>query len=83
MPRKDLNTAAFAIVQQATGETPPLTARQLAGKKGGLKGGKTRMESLTKEQRSRLAKDAARKRWEIAAPVIATSAANGRLAKQR
>ncbi len=83
MPRKDINTAAFAIVQQATGETPPPTARQLAGKKGGLKGGKTRMELLTKEERSQLAKDAAKKRWDIAAPVVTTSAAKGRLVKQR
>jgi hypothetical protein len=33
------------------------------GKKGGLKGGKSRMDSLTPEQRKALAKKAAAARW--------------------
>jgi hypothetical protein len=33
------------------------------GKKGGLKGGKARMASLTAKQRSALARKAARARW--------------------
>jgi hypothetical protein len=82
MPRKDLNTTAFAIMQQATGEVVPPTPKQLAGRKGGLKGGKTRMDSLSAEQRSALAKDAANKRWGIAAPTVEASAAKRRLTKQ-
>ena len=82
MPRKDLNQNAFSIVQQVTGEIAPPNIKQLSGKKGGLKGGKTRMDALTAEQRSELAKKAAAKRWSIAAPVT-TGAATGRLTKQR
>jgi hypothetical protein len=34
------------------------------GRKGGLKGGKARAESMTPEQRSEAAKKAARARWD-------------------
>ena len=37
-------------------------ARKL-GRRGGLKGGKARAEKLTKEQRSEIARKAARARW--------------------
>jgi len=63
MPRKDFAQVAFDVVQQAIGEVAPLSAHKLASKKGGLKGGKTRMDALTPEQRSDLAKKAAAKRW--------------------
>jgi hypothetical protein len=33
------------------------------GRKGGLKGGKARADSLTPEQRKKIARDAAKKRW--------------------
>jgi hypothetical protein len=33
------------------------------GRKGGLKGGRARADSLTPEQRRKIAQDAARKRW--------------------
>ena len=33
------------------------------GRKGGLKGGKARADSLTPEERRRIAQDAAKKRW--------------------
>ena len=36
------------------------------GKKGGPKGGKSRMNSLTPEERKELARKAANKRWETA-----------------
>lgn len=36
------------------------------GKKGGPKGGKSRMSSLTPEERKELARKAANKRWENA-----------------
>ena len=55
----DLNQLAKSIVDQATGETPrkklPPTPKQLAGQKGGLKGGKARMEALTEAERTALA----------------------------
>ena len=43
------------------------------GRKGGLKGGKARAASLNKEQRSAIAKKAAKKRWD-AIERLATSA---------
>ena len=66
MPKKDFTQIAFSVVQRATGEvTEPLpTPRQENGRKGGLKGGATRMDSLTPEQRSELAKKAAQARWQ-------------------
>lgn len=33
------------------------------GRKGGLKGGRARAESLSPEERKRIAQDAAKKRW--------------------
>jgi hypothetical protein len=33
------------------------------GRKGGLKGGRARADSLTPEQRKKIAQDAARRRW--------------------
>jgi hypothetical protein len=60
MPKKDMNQIAFATLLQATGEAPkPVTTlRQENGRKGGLKGGKKRMELLTPEQKSELGKKA-------------------------
>lgn len=69
MKRKDLNQTAFDIVQRATGEaTPdPRTDYQKAaaesGRKGGLKGGLARKKALTPDQRSKIAKKAAKARW--------------------
>lgn len=54
----DLSQLAKSIVDQATGEAPKTkmaTAKQIAGQKGGLKGGKARMDALTAEQRTALA----------------------------
>jgi hypothetical protein len=34
------------------------------GRKGGLKGGRARADSLTSEQRKKIAQDAAKKRWQ-------------------
>ncbi len=58
MPKKDISQLAKFIVDQAVGEVPkpaPLTAKQLAGRKGGQKGGKSRMEAMTEEQKTALA----------------------------
>ncbi len=72
---KDLNQSAFATVQAVTGAQGPFTvvppaelqknpAAVALGRLGGLKGGKARANSLTKEQRSDIAKKAAAARWK-------------------
>lgn len=67
-PRKDLNQSAFAIMQHATGEIKPelidekKKAAQESGRRGGLKGGVVRASKLTSEQRSAIARNAAKKR---------------------
>ena len=56
--KKDFTQVAHAVFLQATGVAPkpePLTAKQIAGRKGGLKGGKARMAALTDAQRIELA----------------------------
>lgn len=86
-PRKDFTQVAFGVVQQATGEAPPakkpLTGKKADSQKGGLRGGKSRMEALTAEQRKELAKKAAEARWGKAAPAVKTGAGAPRSTKQR
>ena len=53
--KKDFTQVAHAVFMQATGGPPVKTAKQLAGRKGGLAGGKKRMATLTDEQRTALA----------------------------
>lgn len=71
---EDANQAAFRVVQQATEEdedvAPPEAelpeknpAAVALGRLGGLKGGKARAKALTKEQRSEIARKAAKTRW--------------------
>lgn len=61
----DLNRLAAAIVGDATDGTPPEpeNPRAVAGRAGGLKGGKARATSLTAQERSEAAKKAADARW--------------------
>ena len=68
----DLNQRAKSIVDIATSDTkdPENEAMKLKnphavalGKLGGLKGGKARAAKLTSEQRSDIAKKAAKTRW--------------------
>ena len=65
----DPNVTAFNVVQQATAEDEPEAppeknpAAVALGRLGGLKGGKARAKALTPEQRSEIAKKAARARW--------------------
>ena|GEM_PF-5297753 len=83
--RKDFSQVAFDVAQIATGDKEaqmPLKGRKANSSKGGKKGGKSRMDALTKEQRSELAKQAAEARWENAAPSAKTSAAKPRSTKQ-
>ena len=74
MPKRsskaDLNTTAFSVVQQATGQTTPIGAKPeknpaavALGRLGGLKGGKARAEKLSSAKRKQIAKMAAKKRW--------------------
>lgn len=70
---RDLNQWAKTMLDIATGEksdaapTPEEQGKDPAavalGRRGGLKGGKARAESMTPEQRSEIAKKAAAKRW--------------------
>ena len=52
--KKDFTQVAHGVFVQATGGPPMKTAKQLAGRKGGLVGGKKRMESATPEERARV-----------------------------
>ena len=68
---RDPNQLAKLIADIATGEvqdTRPDEGKDPSavalGRKGGLKGGKARAESLTAKQRSAIAKKAARTRWQ-------------------
>lgn len=71
-PPKDPNQLAKSIVDRVTGtksaeikihgEKNP--AAVALGRLGGQKGGKARAESLTAEERSKIAKKAAKARWE-------------------
>ena len=76
MPRKrprDANQLAKAIVDIATGDvedrepTPEEQGKDPAavslGRRGGLKGGKARSQAMPPEQRSAIAKAAAKARW--------------------
>ena len=70
-PRKDFTQVAFDVVQQATGEAPPLPeidpkkkAAIESGRKGGIKGGAERAKKLTAGERSEIAKKAAAVRWK-------------------
>jgi len=66
---RDPNVLGKLIVDIATGNAPPeppTTKNPAAvelGRLGGLKGGKARAASLTKKQRSEIAKKAAKARW--------------------
>ena len=68
---RDTNVLASSIVEQATGEPSPKPedsnknpAAVALGRLGGLKGGKARANKLTPEQRTEIAKKAAKARWE-------------------
>jgi hypothetical protein len=67
---RDVNELARQIVDESTGNAPSVKpdaekdpAAVALGRKGGLKGGRARAEKLTPEQRSEMARHAARKRW--------------------
>ena len=71
---RDANQLAKSIVDLTTGEAEEETPEEdlegkdpaavALGRKGGLKGGKARAEKLTKEERSEIARKAAKARWK-------------------
>ena len=68
---RDLNSLAASIVGDATDENPapePDDGKDPAavalGRKGGLKGGKARAAKLSPEERSAIAREAAKSRWK-------------------
>jgi hypothetical protein len=68
---RDINEIARQIVDEATGEAPPLDpdegkdpAAVALGRKGGLKGGKARAAKMTPQERQEAARRAARARWD-------------------
>jgi hypothetical protein len=68
---RDVNQLAAAIVDEATGETPPAVegdekdpAAVSLGRRGGVKGGPARAGALSPEQRREIARKAAKARWE-------------------
>jgi hypothetical protein len=65
MPKKDFSQVASHVEAQAVRETTEigLTARQRNSRKGGLKGGASRAAMLTPEQRTQIARTAAKARW--------------------
>ena len=61
----DANQIAKRIVEQATSEPQKNPAAVELGRRGGLKGGKARAAKLSKEERSEIARKAARARWDL------------------
>ena len=62
--------AAFRVVAEATGQTPPAPHKRkknpaavALGRLGGKRGGNARAAALTPARRSEIAKKAAAKRW--------------------
>lgn len=67
---RDANQLAKSIVDLVTGNTAEAVddgkdpAAVSLGRRGGLKGGKARADKLDQEQRTEIARKAARARWE-------------------
>ncbi len=65
--RGDVNTLAFRIVQEATGQAPktpdPDAGKDPAAVSLGRKGGQARAKAMTKKAKTASAKKAARARW--------------------
>jgi hypothetical protein len=63
---RDMNQWAKRMVEIATGqvEEPPETGLTKRARAGGRKGGPARAASLTREQRSEIARAAAEARWK-------------------
>lgn len=70
MAKKDFAQNALRVVEISTGEPLKPAEKNAAavalGRLGGLKGGKSRAAKLTEEQRSEIARKAAKIRWKKA-----------------
>ena len=73
--KKDINTVVKSLVDSVTGnpiteDISPIAKKEknpaavLLGRLGGQRGGKARAAKLTPEQRSEIARKAARSRWK-------------------
>lgn len=66
----DLNETAFRIMQETVGETPKSEGNEKnpaaveLGRLGGLKGGKARAARLSADERTTIARNAAKARWQ-------------------
>lgn len=85
---RDPNQLAKFVLDIATGErTLPASempsAKKEAGRKGGLKGGKARMDALTEEERFKLAHYAATTRWHKKEGAPAKTGAPGQRSVKR
>jgi hypothetical protein len=66
MGKRDVNQLAKFITDITIGDSSDPNEdkkKDVIGRAGGLKGGRARAEKLTSEQRSRIAANAAYKRW--------------------
>jgi len=67
---EDVNEIAFRVAREASGEAPKdwkdgkNPAAVALGRLGGLKGGRARAAKLSAEERSHIARVAARQRWK-------------------
>jgi general stress protein YciG len=59
----DVNVRAFRVVQAAISEKQDTNPREEAGRKGGLVGGPSRAQSISRERRVEIAKKASAARW--------------------
>lgn len=62
-PHADVSQLAKSIVDAATSETEELAAAESAAVKRGRKGGESRAEQMSAQQRADIAKKAAAARW--------------------
>lgn len=62
---KDVNVIAANVITEIISEGTPIKDPHavVLGRKGGLKGGKARAKKLSSEQRSEIARKAAKARW--------------------
>lgn len=60
---RDVNELAAAIVAESVGDAPPQPAKDPAAIARGRKGGQTRAQRMTPEQRSEDARAAVQARW--------------------
>ena len=69
---RDVSQLAKMMVDVATNELPALEVVAKPNRKniGGVKGGKARAEKLTSSEKSEIAKNAARTRWEKKTPLV-------------